>query len=414
MAGSYGLADKVNGKRLRGDPADAFYSSSENRKRKEHMKKQFETEAEQFLMQVLSIPSVNGTSGEADMANFLVTYLKSCGINAVIQNIDEIHANVIAVLEGETKEKVIWNGHLDTVPYGKLSEWTTDPKKPVKKNGCLFARGASDMKSGLAGMVYALGYMKRQGYQPKQTIYFFGTCDEERDGTGAKAILKEGRMEEASLLLIGEPTGCTTGIAQKGCLWLNVKLSGKTSHGAYPERGVNAVHSGFLVYECLKQRLEQFCHPILGRPTIQITMVSGGIVPNMVPDEAEFVMDIRITPEITAEQVKQWCSQIAQELQEKEKRLQIEFTVLNNRTAIETDGNQRWVKKIDWETRCENMETKHTGIHYFTDASVLAQDIPELPVVLFGPGEASMAHQPDEYVEIEKYIKYIKILSRLF
>lgn len=397
---------------------DIFFGRSGNRTRdrgkKGDMKRQFEQEAEKFLMRILEIESVNHTPGEAELARFIADYLKSCGVNAITRQIDETRANVLAVIEGKTDEKVIWNGHLDTVPYGKLSEWTTDPAKPSKKNGCLFARGASDMKSGLAGMVYVLGYMKRRGYIPKQTIYFVGTCDEERDGAGARAVLREGIMEDASMLLIGEPTGCMVGIAQKGCLWLKMKLNGKTCHGAYPEKGVNAVHYGFRVYERLKSRLEQYSHPMLGKPTVQITMASGGIVPNMVPDEGDFMMDIRMTPELTSGMIQEWCEAIVEDIRKEEPGLRVQLEVLNDRPAIETAKDHRWVRKIGWEIRCENMEAVHTGIHYFTDASILAGEAQDLPVILFGPGEACMAHQPDEYVEVEKYIKYVKILSRLF
>ena len=108
---------------------------------------------EEFLNKVLSIGSVNGSDDERILAEFLANYLKACGVNAVVQEIGKKHANVIAMLEGKSEEKIIWNGHLDTVPYGKISEWSTDPAVPVKKNGCIYARGASDMKSGLAGMV---------------------------------------------------------------------------------------------------------------------------------------------------------------------------------------------------------------------------------------------------------------------
>lgn len=105
---------------------------------------------EEFLKQLLSIPSVNGVDDEREIANFIAEYLKDCKVNVSVREIDQRHANVVAVLGGKSKEKVVWNGHLDTVPYGKLSQWNTDPAVPAKKNGCIYARGASDMKSGLA------------------------------------------------------------------------------------------------------------------------------------------------------------------------------------------------------------------------------------------------------------------------
>lgn len=370
---------------------------------------------EQFLAEVLAIPSVNGSDDERKIAWFLAGYLKDCGVNAVVQEIDDTRANVVAVLEGKTEEKVVWNGHLDTVPYGKISEWDTQPCVPVKKNGCFYARGASDMKSGLAAMVYVLGRMKQKGHVPKQTIYFFGTCDEEKGGNGARYIKKENFMENASLLLIGEPTGLKVGLAQKGCLWLNMKIHGETSHGAYPEMGVNAVEYGMKIFSDIKRELRGNMHPLLGFSTIQVTVIKGGIVPNMTPDEAEFTLDIRTIPGQTAEDIVCLAEEIVKTYRDSTKgRLSVCLQIINERAAIETDSENKWAKKIKKELKKEELPEDYIGINYFTDASILVQGIPDIPTILFGPGEAQMAHKPNEYVEIKKYVQYIRMLTRLF
>ena len=162
---------------------------------------------------------MNGADNEGAVAEFIANYLKEKHIDAFVQQIDETHANIIAKLEGKSSETVVWNGHLDTVPYGNTEEWNTDPSIPVERNGRIYARGASDMKSGLAAMVYLLGEIGESGEKPEQTILFLGTCDEEKSGLGAEKILEEIDLSSGSLLLIGEPTGCKLGVAQKGCIW---------------------------------------------------------------------------------------------------------------------------------------------------------------------------------------------------
>ena len=179
---------------------------------------------------------MNGVDDEREIANFIAEYLKDCKVNVSIREIDQRHANVVAVLE-KKQRKVVWNGHLDTVPYGKLSQWNTDPAVPAKKNGCIYARGASDMKSGLAAMVYALGNMKQRGYIPEKTIYFLGTCDEEKGGLGAKEAVKEGIMDDAVLLLVGEPTGMKIGSAQKGCVSAENEDKKENEPRRYPQEG---------------------------------------------------------------------------------------------------------------------------------------------------------------------------------
>ena len=103
----------------------------------------------ELLNEILSIPSVNGKDDERKIAEFICKYLQDNHVKAKVQYIDDRHANVLAVIPGKSGKNIIWNGHLDTVPYGNLEEWETDPAAAVLKDGRLFARGASDMKSGL-------------------------------------------------------------------------------------------------------------------------------------------------------------------------------------------------------------------------------------------------------------------------
>ena len=148
----------------------------------------------ELLKQILEIPSVNSQDNEGAVAEFLADYFKEHGVQAEVQKIDDTHANVIAFVPGKNRERtMIWNGHLDTVPYGSLKEWQTDPAKTKELDGKLYARGSSDMKSGLAAMAYALCHLDGE---PACNIQFLGTCDEEKGGLGAEMALKDGKMAD--------------------------------------------------------------------------------------------------------------------------------------------------------------------------------------------------------------------------
>ena len=141
-----------------------------------------------LLMKVMAIPSVNGVSREADVADYLKSYFSDTGYTARVQQIDEKRGNFILEVPGEeTDHYMVWNGHMDTVPYGDVSAWATDPAVPViKEDGRLYGRGASDMKSGLCAMAFALHLLTEQGIKPKETVRFVGTCDEEKGGAGSE------------------------------------------------------------------------------------------------------------------------------------------------------------------------------------------------------------------------------------
>ena len=239
----------------------------ETEKRTEEQKR---TEALALLKHILDIPSVNGKDREQETAVYLAEYLKRKGMETRVQLIDEHHGNVIGVLRGKTEETILFNGHLDTVPYGDINEWNTNPAVCAEQDGRLYARGASDMKSGLAVMAFVLGELAESGCVPQKTIVFAGTCDEERGGLGAKEIIKEYPDLFPKLLLIGEPTSCQAGVAQKGCIWLKLSVSGKTSHGAEPWQGINALEQGFGLLADLREELMREEHPVLGLSLIHI------------------------------------------------------------------------------------------------------------------------------------------------
>lgn len=372
-------------------------------------------DAIELLKRITKIKTVNGVDDEGKLAEFLCEYFIAAGIPAEVQRIDDRHANVIAMLEGASKKKVIWNGHLDTVQYGDEKQWKSIPSIPCEEAGRLYVRGACDMKGGLAAMAYALGQIKQSGIPPKYTICFVGTCDEEKSGMGAKRIVESGCMKDASMLLIGEPTGGHLGIAQKGCMWILLRVKGVTSHGAYPKAGINAIEYGIKALEELKVFVIGVEHKVLGNATMQITQIKGGIVPNMTPDSAELLMDIRTVPglekEIILEKLTEICEGCYKETLGKAK---FEIEVLNERRAITCDEENLFIKMIE-KGICKNGQAiKKIGINYFTDASILANADVRIPILLFGPGEAMLAHCPNEFVEIEKYLFCIRVLQDAF
>ena len=368
-----------------------------------------ENKALNLLKALLEIPSVNSKDRESRVAEYLADYFQKHGIESRVQYLDENHANVLAYIPGtDSGRRMIWNGHLDTVPYGNLEEWETDPAAAVLKDGRLFARGASDMKSGLAAMVYALCHTPEP---PAYDIQFIGTCDEEKNGLGASSVLKDGMMD-AEYLLVGEPTNMSLGVAQKVCLWLEIRTKGRTSHGAYPQEGINAVDYGVELASGLKAYVQSFTSQILGASTAQITMIQGGVAMNMTPDECGIRMDIRMVPGLTKEMVLEKAEELLLKEQEKEPGFAAEFAVLNDRRAIEIDSLDWLPSTLRRLLQSYGYEGSDIGVNFFTDASVLDR-AGEKKILLFGPGEPSMAHKPNEYVSVKKYEDAIQVLQKL-
>lgn len=374
------------------------------------MEKTAAEDAVKLLKDILEIPSVNGKDDEGAVAEYLDQYFKSYGIESRVDRIDETHANVIALIPGESGETEIWNGHLDTVPYGDLDKWETEPWKVEERNGKLFARGASDMKSGLAAMAFALAHLPGK---PNHTIQFMGTCDEEKGGLGARRIVEESQMAASRFMLIGEPTDLRPGAAQKGCLWLRLSVKGKTCHGAYPEKGANAIHGLFKTAGEIKAYVEQFSHPFLGRSTAQINWIGGGGAFNMTADGCEAVMDIRMVPGLDTAMVLERAKEAADRLKTENQLFDCTFTVENSRRAIEIEEEHEKVRRLKEILGERGLNQESIGINFFTDASILAEHDLEQKILLFGPGKPNLAHQPNEYVETEAYLTAIEALMEM-
>jgi succinyl-diaminopimelate desuccinylase len=279
------------------------------------------------------------------------------------------------------------------------------PDQPHILEDRVVGRGSSDMKGGLAAMLYTLVHMKQRGLKPGCNILFLATCDEEHGGAGANYFRQQFDMSKVHHLLISEPTDCRLGIAQKGCLWLDVEIHGSTSHGAYPEKGVNALEAGMRLYQHLKKVFEQDQHLLLGHSTVTLTRMNGGIAANMVPDSCTLSMDIRLTPAYSGEQVCAEMEAFVQNvLRANGTAIEVSWEIVNNRMAIGLPASHGLYRQYQGvcdavcDAICDSVSDTQQpiGVRYFTDASLLIASHPNIPVILYGPGRAAQAHQPNE------------------
>ena len=354
---------------------------------------------EALLFDLLNIDTQNPPGNERILAEYVRNYLSDTPCELTLQDVGDGRANVIARLRGRLPgHGVMLNGHLDTVPNG--IGWGSDPQRAVVRDGRVYARGASDMKSGLAAMLCAFRELALSGRQTAHDVLFVGTCDEESGGLGAQAAAEAGVLEGVDAILIGEPTDLGLGLAAKGCLWLALQASGRTSHGAYPHRGVNAI-DGLYEFACaLRREIEGGSHPLLGSATATLTRLQGGVKANMVPDQAQAILDVRTLPGTDHEALLQRARALAAQFCMERAGLNIEIAVQNNRLPVETRPDSRLARKLDrlWQQQ-HGQPMKRAGTAFFSDASVFLR-YADCDVIQFGPGESTQAHTPNESVSL--------------
>jgi glutamate carboxypeptidase len=188
---------------------------------------------------------------------------------------------------GRPSGQILVLGHLDTVyPLGTLA------RMPFRvSGGRAWGPGTFDMKGGLVMALYAVDALQAEGIRPSKRVVFLWTSDEEiGSGTSRKLIEREARRSNAVLVL--EPSLGSEGrlkTSRKGVGSAELVVTGRAAHaGINPGDGVNAVHELALQIE----RLMAMNDPRRGI-TVQATVVSGGTVSNVVPDQARAQVDIR-------------------------------------------------------------------------------------------------------------------------
>jgi succinyl-diaminopimelate desuccinylase len=369
-------------------------------------------EAVQFLQKVLQHNSTNPPGGERALAQYIADTLETLGIKSHLDILAEERANVVACLPGSGERKtLLFNGHLDVVPAGE-QQWQHPPFAGQIDEGKVYGRGASDMKGGLAAMVMAAGLVAKAGVSLKGDLLITGTAGEETDSIGAHDLVTKGYLKNVDAAVIGEPSNLQLFSACKGALWLEFKTVGKTAHGSMPDQGCNAIlQMNALINELNKYVFECPEHPMLGRSTMNIGTIHGGVKTNVVPDGCTLTVDIRTIPGESHEKILSDMQEIIARLNGDSKDFRASLTIINNRPAVETYVESTAMQNAQQSAaQALGKELVPRGVNYYTDGSVFAPLL-GIPIVLFGPGDEKLAHQPDEYVEIDKYINAIKFYT---
>ncbi len=348
-------------------------------------------ELENLTVRFCEFNTTNPPGNEKELALFIKEYLEKKGIESWYKEVNRNRANIYSILTRKEGEPyLIFAGHLDVVPAG--SNWSKDPFKPKIDDGKIYARGSSDMKGGLASLLTA--YIDL--YNDKNfngNIIFLGTCDEEVGCSGIQNFLEHFQLP-INGAIIAEPTSNKLATGEKGALWIKLCFKGKSAHGSQPNMGKNAILDLYKTYEKIYDNFSE-----IQDLTISINKILGGTKENTVPDYAECILDIRFKENISSKDLKKKISKIMSY----QKGSNIE--ILLERESFKSSGILTDTVK---ETLIKNdIDSDELFMTYFTDGAFIA--IRGIETIILGPGEATLAHVSDEYIELEKLFQSKKI-----
>ena len=366
-------------------------------------------EAIAFLAECVRTDTTNPPGNEERMTALLARCLGREGLTVDVQPLSSGRANLLARFSGTGGgPSLVLSGHTDTVPPGG-GPWNHPPWAAEREGDRLYGRGASDMKSGLAAMAMALLLLRRAGTPLRGDLLLAASAGEEVDCLGARAFVEAGVLRGAGAIVVGEPTGGDVAIAHKGALWLRLVTRGRTAHGAMPEEGINALLRMHEVIARLRSvRLPPDRHPLLGPATMSINTIHAGQSTNVVPDRCDLGIDIRTVSDRGHEAIERDIVTTVAEF-----GFPVEVEVLARRPPVETDPASPIVRQaLELAAAQGTGPPKPVGLAYFTDASVY-QEALRVPVIIYGPGEASLCHQPDEWVSLAKYLNAVRFYVAL-
>ncbi|PYR24867.1 MAG: acetylornithine deacetylase [Acidobacteria bacterium] len=353
-----------------------------------------------LLRELVAINSINptlvpGAPGEAAVADAIAIELRRIGLDVIVDDIAPGRPNVVGVVEGRRPgPTVMLCGHTDTVGVAGMP----DPFTPVERDGRLYARGAQDMKGGVAAMIDAARVVAAEGLNAGRLV-IAAVVDEEHSSIGADALVKTWRADAA---IVTEPTSLAVIIGHKGFAWVEIEIEGRAAHGSIPAEGQDAiVRLGRVLarLEVLDRALQaRSPHPLVGTGSLHASRIEGGREWSSYPDRAVLQMERRTLPGESERCALEEVQEILRDLVADDPTFRGSARHLFSRPAYEVSSDHALPGAVAAAvTRTTGVKARTGGASFWTDAAILGAA--GIPAVLFGPGGAGL-HSTEEYVNV--------------
>jgi len=324
----------------------------------------------QLLAELIDISSPTGE--ERKIGEYLEQVLKNLGLEVSRQTVGPHRFNLVA--RSSERARVLLCTHMDTVL----------PQLPFSADqGVIRGRGACDAKGAMAAMISAAETVLRRGPAGIGLLFLVG---EEEDSDGAR---KAADLDlDSEYVILGEPTENKVATGQKGTLVFRVEVSGKAAHSACPEKGRSAIN---VLVKLLDGWINEDwgADPVIGRNTLNIGRVSGGVGPNVVAPDAVAEGIFRVGTTTAAVRERLFADQ----------------------------GDDILIRVL---SSSEPMRL-HVPVGVETTVAPFGSDAPYLQplgkVIMLGPGSIEHAHSLGEQVTIDQLVdardQYVKLIEQL-
>jgi succinyl-diaminopimelate desuccinylase len=392
-----------------------------------------------FTSAMIRIPTVNPPGEDYDTcARLIGSTLDRCGFAVEYHEAEgrpehtptHPRVNVIGTRRGKMARPLVHlNGHFDVVPAGQ--GWTVDPFGGVMKDGRIYGRGACDMKAGIAAAVFAAEAIRRAGVHLAGSVEISGTVDEESGGFAGVAWLAErGRLSAArtDCVIIPEPLNVDRiCLGHRGVYWFELTTTGRIGHGSMPFLGINAIEHMGIVLERFRTdlgarlALRTTAVPVVPadarHATLNINGIEGGqpvdgIQTPCVADSCRAVFDRRFLIEEGFDATRAEIVALLEDIKRGRPGFHYQLRDLMVVHPVRTPDESPLVHALERSIRlvlgrnATHVASPGTYDHKHVDRIAGIKQC-----VAYGPGILDLAHQPDEYCDIDDLINATKVLS---
>jgi succinyl-diaminopimelate desuccinylase len=380
-----------------------------------------ERETIALLQRLLRINTENPPGNEEPAARLLDEYLAALGFETELHEAAPGRTSLVARLRGAGGGRtLIMNGHLDIGPIGQ--GWTKDPLGGQIEDGRIYARGVSDMKSGLAAMVSAARAVVRSGMAHRGDLILMPTADESSGGRlGMGHLVRTLRGLRADMAVVCEPTVGDVCVAHRGAVWAEVAAVGKSGQASRPASGVNAIMAMGRILRAfetdLAPRLAARTHAHLPAPSLNAGLVDGGVKANVIAERCRVVVDRRSLPGERADDIVAEIRECAVRAVEGT-GARVEVAVQMAKPASEIPADAPVVAEcLRAFEAVVGRRPAVRGSPGYTDAHWFNLDL-GIPAVVFGPWylhppAGSISDIPDEHNYVEDVVTGTRVYAEL-
>ncbi|MBD1582084.1 acetylornithine deacetylase [Pseudoalteromonas sp. S16_S37] len=358
-----------------------------------------------MYQQLIANPSISALDDALNMSNrpvidLLASWCESLGFNVEITELESAPGkfNLLAK-RGQGHGGLMLAGHTDTVPFDD-SRWNFNPFKLEQHDNRLYGLGSIDMKGFFAFVLDAIKTLDEQGAVQTQPLLILATADEETTMAGAQQVAKHCDLKPARCI-IGEPTDMTPVYTHKGHMSSAIRVVGRSGHSSDPERGLNAIeimHKVIAKLLHLKEELKNkyslgdFAIPY---PTLNLGHIHGGDNANRICGCCELHIDLRPLPGLSIKELQALLLEAVAPLNAQYPNSVSVIDLHDPIPAFSGKTDSALVKLAE-----QISQTKAVAVNYCTEAPFIQQLGCE--TIVMGPGSIEQAHQPDEYLAMEK------------